>query len=458
MKMKKKTVFIILAIVVIVGLVVGFTLLKKNSNNKPKYRTEKVGRGDIEAVVTATGTLNPVVLVEVGSQVSGKIEKIYVDYNDKVEKGEILAELDQSQLKAQIQQNQANYQNAMASLERARVSLEIAKKNHDRALSLFEKNLISYQEKDQAEANYLQAKADLVSAEARAEQAKSQLEASRVNLTYAIIRSPIDGVVVSRNVNVGQTVAASFQAPKLFEIANDLTKMEVECLVDEADVGKVKEGQKVKFTVEAYQNDSFWGAVRQVRYSPQTQQNVVSYSAIIDVDNSSLKLLPGMTATCSIIVGEANNVLRVPNSALRFTPDLKSEELQKIMRAAFEEMAARRQQQSGGGPSGQTSSADQAQRGQRGFDFAQMGQTGGAAGTGQQGTRRGPSRVWKIDEKGNLKVVFVRTGVTDNAYTEISGGNLKEGDEVIIGLMTASSRTTTQPGPPPGGAMFMIRR
>lgn len=456
--MKKKTLFIIMAIVVIVGLVVGFTLVKKSSNNKPKYRTEKVSRGDIEAVVTATGTLNPVVLVQVGSQVSGRIEKIYVDFNSKVKKGDILAELDQSQLKAQIEQNQANYQNAIASVERAKVSLEIAQKNYERAKSLFEKNLISSQEKDQAEAAYLQAKADLVSAEARAAQAKYQLDASKVNLSYAIIRSPIDGVVVSRNVNVGQTVAASFQAPTLFEIANDLTKMQVECLVDEADVGKVKEGQKVKFTVEAYPNETFWGVVRQVRYAAQVQQNVVQYTAILDVDNSSMKLLPGMTATCSIIVGEAKNVLRIPNAALRFTPDLKPEELQKIMKAAFEEMAARRQQQGGGAPVGPSSGA-QVSGGQRTFNFAQMGQMGAMTGSGQQGTRRGPSRVWMMDEKGNLKVVFVRTGVTDNAYTEIISGNLKEGDEVIIGLMTASSSSSSsRPQTPPGGGMFMIRR
>lgn len=454
--MKKKTIIIILAVVVIIGLVLGFNLLRKGSNNKPKYRTDKVTRGDIEAVVTATGTLNPVVLVEVGSQVSGKIEKIYVDFNSKVKKGDILAELDQSQLKAKIEQNEANYQSAKAALERAKIALEIAQKKYERALSLYEKNLISYEEKEQAEANYLQAKSDLISQEARTEQAKSQLEASKVDLSYAIIRSPIDGVVISRNINVGQTVAASFQAPKLFEIANDLTKMEVECLVDEADVGKVKEGQKVKFTVEAYQNETFNGVVRQVRYSAQTVQNVVSYSAIIDVDNSSLKLLPGMTATCSIIVGEAKNVLRVPNAALRFTPALSAEELQKIMRAAFEEMAAGRQQ--AGGEAGPGAG----QGGQRMFDPAQMGQRPGIGGgqAGQSGQRRQPSRVWMLDAKGNLKVVFVRTGVSDNAFTEIKSDNLKEGDEVIVGLMTAtgsSSSRTTQQGPP-GGAFFMMPR
>lgn len=456
--MKKKTLLTIIALVVIVGLVVGFTLIKKSSNKQPKYRTEKVTRGDIESVVTATGTLNPVVLVQVGSQVSGRIEKIYVDFNSKVKQGDILAELDQSQLKAQIEQNEANYRNAIASVERAKVALEIAQKNYERAKSLYEKNLISSQEKDQAEASYLQAKADLVSAEARAAQAKYQLDASKVNLSYAIIRSPIDGVVVSRNINVGQTVAASFQAPTLFEIANDLTKMQVQCLVDEADVGKVKEGQKVKFTVEAYPNETFWGVVRQVRYAAQVQQNVVQYTAILDVDNSSLKLLPGMTATCSIIVGEAKNVLRVPNAALRFTPDLKPEELQKIMKAAFEEMAARRQGSGQGGPArpAEGAPAAQAQSGQRTFNFDQMGQMG--AGAGQSGQRRGPARVWMLDEKGKLKVVFVRTGVTDNQYTEIISGNLKEGDEVIVGLMTASSTTTTRTQTPPPGGMFMIRR
>ncbi|HOE13579.1 MAG TPA: efflux RND transporter periplasmic adaptor subunit [Candidatus Saccharicenans sp.] len=439
--MKKKT-LIIIALVVIAGLVVGFTLMGKNSNNKPKYRLEKVARGDIQMIVTATGTLNPVILVDVGSQVSGKIEKIYVDFNSSVKQGDLLAELDQSQIEAQIEQNQANYQSSVASVERSKVALEIAKKNYERALSLYEKSLIASQEKDTAEASYLQAKADLVSAEARASQAKYQLDASNVNLGYTIIRSPIDGVVVSRNINVGQTVAASFQAPVLFQIANDLAKMQVECLVDEADVGSVKEGQKVKFTVEAYPNDIFWGTVRQVRYAAQVQSNVVSYTAVLDVDNSSLKLLPGMTATCSIIVGEAKNVLRVPNTALRFNPNLKQQELQKLMKAAFEEMAAKRQQ------------SGQVQPGSGQIPAGQRPGMGMPGASGQQTQRRTPPKVWTMDEKGNLKIIFVRTGLTDTSYTEIVDGNLKEGEEVIVGIMTASSTGNGQSnqragGPPP---------
>jgi len=434
--MKKRTV-IIIALVAIVGLVVGFTLIGKDSNNKPKYRLEKVARGDIEVMVTATGTSNPVVLVDVGSQVSGKIEKIYVDFNSKVKEGDLLAELDQSQIEAQIEQNQANYQSSMSSVERAKVSLEIAQKNYERALSLYEKNLIASQEKDTAEATYLQAKADLVSAEARAAQARYQLDASKVNLGYTIIKSPIDGVVISRNVNVGQTVAASFQAPVLFQIANDLTKMQVECLVDEADVGSVKEGQKVRFTVEAFPNDIFWGTVRQVRYAALVQSNVVSYTAVMDVDNSSLKLLPGMTATCSIIVGEAKNVLRVPNTALRFNPNLKQAELQKLMKAGLEEMMAKRQQSGQAQPGGGQTAA-----GPR----PGMGMPGAS---GQQTQRRTPPKVWALDEKGNLKIIFVRTGMTDTSYTEIVDGNLKEGDEVIVGIMTASS--SGQSNQPAGG-------
>ncbi len=446
--MKKKTLFIIVGVVAIVALVLSFTVFNNSSKGKLQYRTEKVGRGDIEAVVMATGQLNPVVLVEVGSQVSGRIEKIYVDFNSRVKEGDILAELDQSQLKAQIEQNEANYRSAMASVERSKVSLEIAQKNFERAKSLFEKKLISQEEMDQVESSYLQAKADLVSTEARAAQAKYQLDASIVNLGYAIIRSPIDGIVISRDVNVGQTVAASFQAPVLFKIANDLTKMQVECLVDEADVGKVKEGQKVRFTVEAFPNETFWGQVRQVRYAALVTSNVVQYTAVLDVDNSSLKLLPGMTATCSIIVEEAKNVLRVPNAALRFTPNLKPEELQKIMQSAFEEMSARRQQEERGGASPSPRTA-QAQTG----EMAMMG------GRGQSGQRRAPSRVWMVDENGKLKVVFVRTGVTDNTYTEILGDSLKEGDEVIVGILTASSNLSSSSSGRPGApGPMMIRR
>ena len=320
--MKKKVVLIVAVVVVVAAAALGLGALKGRKNGAVKYRTEALGKGDIEALVVTSGTLNPVRLVEVGSQVSGKIDKLYVDFNSQVKEGQILAELDQSLLRAKIDQNNANYLSAKASLEKSRVTLDNLQKKYERAKTLFGKNLISFEENEAAEASFLGAKTDVQSAEARLVQAKSQLDSSRVDLGYATIRSPIDGVVINRLINIGQTVAASFTAPKLFEIANDLSKMQVECAVDEADIGKVKEGQKVRFTVDSFPDETFNGTVNQVRYSPTTTSNVVTYTTIVDVDNLGLKLRPGMTATVSIITGEAKNVLRVPNGALRFTPTL----------------------------------------------------------------------------------------------------------------------------------------
>ncbi|MFQ5721193.1 MAG: efflux RND transporter periplasmic adaptor subunit, partial [Candidatus Aminicenantales bacterium] len=242
--MKKKVILTVVIVVIIAGLVLSFTVFKNNHNNSLKYKKEPVDRGDIAAVVVTSGTLNPVTIVDVGSQVSGRIAKLYADFNSHVKKDQIIAELDQSFYLTRVQQNKANYERSKAALEKAKVTLENLKKKYYRALELFEKNLISYEEKETAETQYLNAVADLKSAEANLKQTKSQLESSKVDLAYTIIKSPIDGIVISRNVNVGQTVAASFQAPVLFRIANDLSKMQVECSVDEADIGKIKEGQR----------------------------------------------------------------------------------------------------------------------------------------------------------------------------------------------------------------------
>ena len=332
--MKKKTVIGIVVVVVAAGAILGWSLLKNNKTSVAKYKFDKVTKGDLEAVVTTSGTVNPITKVEVGSQVSGKIAKMYVDYNSQVKEGQILAELDRLPFQTRVSQSQANYLSALASLEKSKVTLGNLKSKYERSLSLAEKNLISADEKEAAEANYLGAKTDVQRAEASVEQAKSQLESSRLDLSYAIIRSPMDGIVISRNMEAGQTVQASFSAPKIFEIANDLGKMQVECDVDEADVGKVKEGQKVRFTVDAFPDTPFIGTVNQVRFSPTVTQNVVTYTTIVDVDNPELKLRPGMTATVGIITGEAKGVLRIPNSALRFTPNLPAEELAKIMKEA----------------------------------------------------------------------------------------------------------------------------
>jgi HlyD family secretion protein len=423
--MKKKIIISTAILVVIAGVILVLTLSSRNNNKTSKYEKKAIDKGNIEALVITTGTLNPVTTVDVGSQVSGKIDKIYVDFNSQVKEGQIIAELDQSQFITRVKQNEANYQSAKASLEKANVTLENTKKKYDRAMDLFEKNLISFEEKESIETQYYSAIADIQSSEARLEQAESQLDSSKVDLTYTIIKSPIDGVVINRKVNIGQTVAASFQAPVLFQIANDLSKMQVECSVDEADIGKVKEQQKVRFTVDAFPNENFTGKVSQVRYAPEIVQNVVTYTTIVEVNNPEMKLRPGMTATVSVVTGEAKNVLRVPNAALRFNPSLSSEEMQELMANTRQEMREKR----GGSnrPEGSRPGGD-AQRTSSGQ------QTSGMRGFGTQGAQmKNFARLWFEDENGKLKLAFIKTGVTDNSYTEIIWGNLKEGQLVITG-------------------------
>jgi HlyD family secretion protein len=444
-----------IALVVTVVVILWLTVFGKGAKAElSPYKTEAVSRGDIEALVVASGTLNPVDAIDVGTQVSGRISKIYVDFNSKVKAGQLVAELDQATYLARLEQNKANYKTAVAALDRAKVTADNTKKKYDRALSLFEKNLISYEEKDASETDSLNARSDVKSAEARMDQAKSQVDSSQVDLNYCIIRSPIDGVVISRNINVGQTVASSFTAPVLFKVANDLTKMQVECSIDEADIGRVKEGQTVRFSVDAYSNDTFFGDVTQVRYSPTVTAGVVTYTAIVTVSNPELKLRPGMTATASIVTGQAKNALKVPNSALRFTPNLTADEMQKIMKTAFESMRAKM----GGGAPGQPGQGDvhgqpaaAATQGQfrpgggtptpSGSGAPAAGQVGGQP---RQGGRRQMARVWVQDDKGQLMPIFVRTGVSDNSSTEIIWGDLKEGVQVI----TAENATADGHGPP----------
>jgi HlyD family secretion protein len=427
--MNKKVLIGIIILVVAAGIVFGFTVLRRTNGNGMQYELATIGKGTVTALVDTTGTLNPVTIVDIGSQVSGKIENIYVDFNSQVKAGQVLAELEQLNFQTKVQQNEANYSSSVAALEKSKVSLENSKKKYDRAKSLFEKELLSYEEFEAAETQYFSAKADLQSSEARLEQAKAQLDTSKVDLTYTIIKSPIDGVVINRNVNVGQTVAASLQAPVLFQVANDLTKMQVECSVDEADIGKVREGQLARFTVDAFPDDRFSGIVKQVRYSPEVIQNVVTYTTIVDVENPEMKLRPGMTATIAIVVGEAKNALRVPNSALRFQPP--PEVLQALIAEMRREMQAKKEQ---------TAQADGQSEKRRPQGNFQMGQDSRGMGS----RMRDRARVWTQDETGKLKMVFIRTGVTDNTYTEITGGELKEGMEVITGESSQSTSTSNR--------------
>ena len=442
--MKKKIIIIAVIVVALTltGIVLGLTVFNSGNGSNAKYKKEAVDRGNIEALVVTTGTVNPVTIVDVGSQVSGEIEEIYVDFNSQVKAGQVIAQLEQSQLLSRVNQDKANYQSAVAGLDKAKVAFENIKKKLDRALNLFEKDLMSFEDKETLETQYYSAKSDIQSAEARLEQAKSQLETSKVNLTYTIIKSPIDGVVINRNINVGQTVAASFQAPVLFQIANDLAKMQVECSVDEADIGKVKEEQKVMFTVDAFPDENFRGMVKQVRYAPEIVQNVVTYTTIVEVDNPELKLRPGMTATVSIVTGEAKNALRISNAALRFTPNLSQEEMMKLMTRMREERGTRRE---GTNPERKPDQKGDAHR--QGTQRTESGQRqSGMRGFGMSGRQMQDfARVWIEDENGQLKMIFIRKGVTDNSYTEIVSGDLEEGQLVITGENTeGSSRSSSR--------------
>lgn len=432
--MNKKILIIICVAVIVVGSLLAMTVFKNGKEDGVGYKMEPVDKGHIEAIVDTTGTLNPVTTVDVGSQVSGKIAELHADFNSHVTKGQIIAKIDPELMQTRVNQSQANYQSSKAGLEKSKVTLANTKRKYERAGNLFEKKLISFEEKDTAETQYYSAKSDLLSAEARLAQAKSQLETSQVDLKNTIIRSPIDGVVINRNFNVGQTVAASFQAPVLFQIANDLSKMQVECSVDESDIGKVKESQRVRFTVDAFPTDRFSGIVSQVRYSPEVVSNVVTYTTIVEVENPELKLRPGMTATVSIVVGEAKNALRVPNAALRYSPP------PEVMMAYVQKLRSSREQQKGNGQDKAAGSTKEEAklkpRSGQSMDF--MG------GGSSQGSRsKDVGRVWTLDENGGLKMVFIKLGVTDNVHTEVKSGELKENMMVITGLDGGSSSNSS---------------
>jgi HlyD family secretion protein len=315
----RKTILIAAILVVAAGGAYGYYRYTK-ADPEPTIMTAKITRGDIAETVGATGTLQAVTTVQVGTQVSGTILELNADFNSLVRKGQVLARLDPSLFQTQIEQARANLIRAQADLERLRVNSDDARTKLRRAQELAEKKLIAQTELEAAQVNVHSADAQLRSQEAAVTQAQASLSQNQVNQQHTVIQAPIDGLVIARNVDVGQTVAASMSAPTLFLLAADLTKMQVIASLDESDVGRIRPGQVVKFRVDAYPNEEFTGAVTQVRLQPQTVQNVVTYSTVIDVPNPELKLKPGMTANVNIEIARKNNVLRVPNAALRFRP------------------------------------------------------------------------------------------------------------------------------------------
>jgi HlyD family secretion protein len=396
----------------IIGVVVigaGIAIYRGLYEETPtQYRTQAVERGDISQTVSANGTINPVTLVSVGTQVSGTVKKLYVDFNSKVQKGQILLELDDALLAAQMKQSEANLQNAQASLD-------LANANEKRTRDLFALEYVAQQDLDTA----VQAKK---SAEAQLLAARAQLERDRANLAYSVIRSPVSGVVVDREVDVGQTVAASLQTPTLFKIAQDLSKMQIDSNFAEADIGGIRVGQTARFTVDAFADRHFKGVVKQIRLNPTNVSNVVTYDVVVNVDNPEEILLPGMTAYVNIAVAERKDVLLVPNAALRYKPAIS--ELQKLPASPSPAATAGSDTQKNGGS-----------------------RPGGSPG-GKPKRDTFSGKVY-ISEKGGLKPVSVTLGITDNRNTEIVGGELKEGVQVVTGEAQGNDKSTGSSSRPP---------
>lgn len=445
--MKRNHIIAGVAAVALVLVAAWFFRRAEASTGSP-YRLAQVERGDVEMSITSTGTLNPVTTVQVGTQVSGKVINLYADFNDRVQQGQLIARIDPTLQQQAVRE-------AESSLGRAQADLQRAEREFERNKALFEQKVLTESEFNTVQYNLAVSRASFTSAQVN-------LERARQNLAYTEIYSPIDGIVVERNVEPGQTVAASMSAPQLFLIANDLAEMEILASVDESDIGKIKDGQTVRFSVQAYPDETFEGTVRQVRLQSATLENVVNYTAVVAVKNDSGRLLPGMTATVYFLVEKAENVLKVPNAALRLRPT--EEMLAQVDMPAMggangargdsaARAAARAARQQQGAAAGQ---GGQAAGGQAGA--ARQGANGGQAGAGRPGgfgpggfagaagRRAGGANfamLWTVDEAGKLAVIPVRTGISDNTTTEVQGPGLTEGMQVIAGLNTVGGETET---------------
>jgi len=390
-------------------------------SDAPEYQTIVAERGNVISKVSTSGSLQAVVTVDVGSQVSGRIQELFADFNSPVKKGQKIAKIDPSLFAASVVQAEANVMAARANVSRLTITAEDSERQAKRASEVYAQRLISETERDNAVATARSARAAVDQAQAQLAQARAQLEQAQTNLRYTDILSPTDGVVISRAVNVGQTVAASLSAPVIFTIAQDLRKMEVHTNVAESDIGRLKPGMRVTFTVDAYPGEPFRGSIRDIRNAPQVVQNVVTYDAVIDVANDDLKLKPGMTATVSIVTDRRRDVIAVPNTALRFRPEGAP----------------------AGGAGTAASGAPNAGAGQR-RPRAEGGQGQGQADGNWNRKRDGESdddaapvvvrRTVYVLVNGAPAPREVTTGLTDGRVTEITGGELKEGEAVIVGV------------------------
>jgi HlyD family secretion protein len=399
---------VLIPLLLIVAAAIGYTQYQKKAaeTKADRYRTTAVDRGPVIQRISANGTLNPVTVVNVGTQVSGTVIKLYTDFNKPVKANQVLLELDPALIKASLAQIEASVRSAEATMRLAESTLK-------RNTELVAKGFITPQTLETNTKEVDVAKAQVA-------QVRSQLERERTNLSYTIIRSPIDGIVIDRKIDIGQTVAASFSTPTLFQIAKDLEAMQIDTSVAEADVGSVREGMPVKFTVDAFPERDFQGKIRLVRLNPTIQQNVVTYNVIVDVNNEGSLLKPGMTAQVSFIANQKQDVVRIPNAALRFRPvkDEKAEREKAADKAAKStEKKTEKKGDAAPAPALTTAKADDAK-------------SSGDVPT--ERTRRAASRVYKVGEKGELVTVEIRTGVASNQHTELVSGELKPGDELVI--------------------------
>jgi HlyD family secretion protein len=549
----KRRLLTLLAILVTAGAITGAYLYTQTGGNPPRFRTAAIARGPLVAAVSATGNLNAVITVQVGSQVSGQIRELFADFNSQVKRNQLIARIDPAifeakvgQARAEVEAAEASILNQRAQVERARaevdnaraalaaaraqsakaqVALADARRDLDRKSDLFGKELIAQSERDSAQAAYDSAaaqldatraqeqalassirsaeaqlrvtEAQLRSAEATARQKRAALEQAMVDLNHTLIRSPVDGVVVSRNVDVGQTVAASLQAPTLFTIAQDLTKMQVDTNMDEADIGRIQVGQRATFTVDSFPTETFSGQVVQIRKAPKPVQNVVTYNVVIAVDNPDQKLLPGMTANVRVTVDSRRDVLKVPNAALRFRPPGEEQpaatpagaeaeqfrrpggglpRLEEVRQRLVRGLKLTEEQQKQLDPILEDSRSqftglarvpqdkrraaalairDDTRKRIRGiltaeqqalYDQMPDGQPARSAGGGL------PGRVWVLGAEGKARAVTVRLGISDGSFTEVLDGELTDGQEVLVGMATpgaAAPRPASTPSQSP---------
>jgi HlyD family secretion protein len=420
-----KKYLVILAVILLAVAIAGYYFY--NRTPEVSYNTAKIERGTIISTVAATGNLSAVTTVQVGTQVSGTIQKLYVDFNSRVKKGQAIAEIDPSLFNASVAQSQGNNLSAEANLQKARVTLADAERTFSRYKKMLADGIISQGDFDATETAVQSSKAAVRAAEGALAQSRGALMQSKTNLRYSVIRSPVDGVVISRAIDVGQTVAASFSTPTLFTIAQDLTKMQIEVSVDEADISRIQLNQKASFTVDSYPEQTFRGKVIQIRSAPVITQNVVTYVVVVSVDNSDLKLKPGMTANVSVEVAKKDDALMLPPAALRFKPKSKVDNTKA------------KDKTNSVGVSGQRAAGSGRPNG---------GGKGGSAKKGEKG-----QQVYLLKERKPL-AVQVKTGIANNSSIELVEGNLKEGDEVIIEQIGGDTKKKAGAGSSPMGPRF----